>query len=152
MSGVEALSVAANVIAVVQAGVDVYERLEQYGSTVGGLPESFLHISARIRLLVDALKMTQAAVDSGALEDGAREALRPCLNQCRNQIDKLNEILKKCKLPKGASRSKRTWKALNSFRYGSQLERIDGQIQSYVQMLTHHASTAKYVRVEGMLF
>jgi hypothetical protein len=150
MSGVEALSVVANVIQVVQAGLEVYERLEQYGTTIGGLPETFLHISARMRLLVDVLKTTEAAIQTGALDKSAREALRPSMRQCLGQVEKLNGILKKCELPDGASRAKRTWKALSSFRYGSQLEKIDGQIQSYVQMLTHHASIAKYVRIEGM--
>lgn len=148
----EILSLVANIIQVVQAGLEVYERLDQYGSTVGGLPEAFVHISARMGVLADALKKTQIAINCGALDDSSTKALRPSLRQCLAQSEKLKTILEKCVLSPGTSRARRTWKALTSFRYGGQLERIDAEIQKYVSLLTHHASTATYVRVEGKPF
>jgi uncharacterized protein YukE len=149
MSGLEGLSIAANVIQIVQACQQVYERLDEYAAVLDDLPETFVHTHTRMGVLFDALRKTDEAVKAGALDQSACNALLPTIRHCKAQGEKLNEILKKCELPKGASRARRTWKALASLRYDGQLEKIDRQIERYVQILTHHASTAKYVVPAG---
>jgi hypothetical protein len=145
----DVVGVVANIIQLIQFGEQILDRLEQYGTTLKGLPEALGHIHARIPILLNSLKKTRHSIDTGALDESARRALRPALRNCEAQIKLLNDIIAKVAPPPGAGKFKRTWKALESMRYDAKVEKIDGEIVKYVQFLDLHASTVNFVQVEG---
>lgn len=148
---VAGLSLAANIIQVSEFTAKVVARLEHYKSTFQELPEAFDHVHRRLRLLRDALRTMQRAIDDGALEEHSRDAVRPALQGCMTQIQELNKIITKAIPPPGASKVQRTWKALESLRYDGKVEKINSVIERYINDLTFHAVSSRYIPPGGKL-
>jgi len=85
------VGIAANIGSLVDFGIRVLERLEQYQSTLAEIPEAFRHIKAELPVLLDALRQTKAAIDTGTGQDESGKALLPAVEGCSNQIKTLCE-------------------------------------------------------------
>jgi hypothetical protein len=55
MAEFAALSVAASILQVVNVGIRVIKRLNEYGDKANGLPDAFKHINKRLPIFIDAL-------------------------------------------------------------------------------------------------
>lgn len=146
------VSIAANIIQLVQFGKALVDRLDEYRTDIDGFPEAFKHIKYRLKILVDGLSNIKEAVDSGALSEQTQKALRPSIRECAALIQPLSKIIEKALPPPGASRVKRSLKALGSLRYDAQVEKMTKEIDSYIAYMNFHSGMSRYVRLEGMVF
>ena len=141
----EAVAVAgivANIIQLVDFSSRVLKRLEEYQSKLGKIPEAFRHIKIELPILLDALRQTKEAINTGSMQDETKQALLIAIEECRVQITSLEDIIVKALPESGDSWSRRGRKALGSLRYDAKVERITGVIHGYIQTLTYHAASS----------
>jgi hypothetical protein len=136
MEGLAGIQVAASIAQIVDIGLRVIRRLHEYHGKTGELPDAFLHISKRLPILVETLRQTKSAIV--ATTGSARKALEPATEECRRQIEKL-EVLIESALPKTDDSSvAKSWKALVSVKYESDIKRMDKVIKSYMEVLSQY--------------
>lgn len=134
------IGITASIIQLVDFGSRLLGRLDTYQTQIGGIPEAFRHIKAELPVLLDALRQTQSAIDSGVQND-TKNALIPAIEGCKAQITLLDEIIVKALPGPSDSRIRRGGKAIQSLRYDSRVEKITSVIRGYIQTLTFHAAT-----------
>jgi len=140
------VGIVANIIQLVDFGIKVLKRLEEYQSKVGDIPESFRHIKSELPALLNALEQTKAGFDSGSIEEEHKQALLPAIKGCEEQIKILNELVGKALPLASDSWSRRSSKVFRSLRYDGKVEKITRIIRGYVQTLTYHAATSSMLR------
>ncbi|KAL8883244.1 MAG: hypothetical protein Q9192_007323, partial [Flavoplaca navasiana] len=141
MSGAEALvalSIIANVAAVIDLTSKIFGRIKDAGGTVQNVPKAFRDVQSTLPLLSHALKQTQRRIETGTLDEEACLALKPVLQDCFSNISELNEIFDKCLPRDGSSKFYRGWKAVISLRQDKKVEEISELIHKRVQFLTYH--------------
>ncbi|KAL8893195.1 MAG: hypothetical protein Q9192_005507 [Flavoplaca navasiana] len=141
MSGVEALaalSIIANVAAVVDLTSKIFGRIKDAGENVQNVPKAFRNVQNTLPLLSDALKRTQQRIKTEALDEEACLALKPILQDCHSDISELNGIFDKCLPRDGSSKFYRGWKAVISLKQDKKVEEISELIHKRVQLLTYH--------------
>ncbi|KAF2274070.1 uncharacterized protein EI97DRAFT_135170 [Westerdykella ornata] len=143
----EAVGLLANIIQLLTFATDIYERLEECASSIKGLPSVLEGLHNRMPVLVKALQNTKMAMDAGAMDEQSTTALRQAIRGCEGQMSQLNDIIDKVIPPAGASKFTRKWKAVGSVRYDTKVEKLDDQIQRYVNVLSHYHSTANLVKL-----
>ncbi|KAF2195127.1 hypothetical protein K469DRAFT_4106 [Zopfia rhizophila CBS 207.26] len=136
------VSIVANIIQLVDFGTRVLTRLDQYQSTLAEIPKAFRHIKSELPVLLDALRQTKAAIDTGSLQDESKRALLPEVEGCGVQIKALDEVIEKALPASSDSWTRRGRKALQSLRYDAKVEKITAVIRGYVQTLTYHAAAS----------
>jgi len=137
-----AIGIVANITQLVDFGTRVLKRLDQYQSTLEEIPEAFRHIKSELPVLLDALRQTRAAIDTGPLQDESKRALLPAVDGCGVQIKALNEVIEKVLPASSDSWARRGRKALRSLRYDAKVEKIIAVIRGYVQTLAYHAAAS----------
>lgn len=141
----EAFGLVANILSLIEFSFDVFDRVQEYGTETLDVPEALEHIQVRLPVLRNVLITVQEGIKDGSIDERSRSALWPLMRRCEKEIAQLNKIIDQC-LPKpGASRAKRTGKALMSFRFDGRIDKIDGHIERYISALTLQLSTAKSV-------
>lgn len=136
------VGIVASIVQLVDFGTRILSRLEEYQSKTADIPESSSHIKAELPALLDALRITQSAVDAGYMADESKKALLPVIEGCKVQIKLLEELVAKTLPASGDSWIRRGSKALRSLRYDAKVERIASVIRKYVQTLTYHATAS----------
>ncbi|KAL1990037.1 hypothetical protein VTN49DRAFT_7234 [Thermomyces lanuginosus] len=111
-----AVGTIANIIQLVDAGLKVLHRLEEYQSQIQDLPEAFRHIKTELPALLDALQHTKTAIDTGSLPDESKRAVLPVVEGCATRIKLLDEILEKVVPASKDSWAARGKKAIQSIR------------------------------------
>jgi hypothetical protein len=140
------VGIVASIVQLVDFGVRIVKRLEEYQSELGEIPEAFRHTKTELPALLDALQQTKAAIDAGSMQYGAQKALLPAVEGCRTQVELLNDVIMKALPASGDSWAKRKRKALGSLRYDAKVEKISAVVRGYVQTLTYHAATSSSLR------
>ena len=141
------VGIAASIISIVDFGSRVIERLNDYGSKVGEIPEAFRHIKVQLSLLLDALRQAEAAINSGSVPEDTKKALQPALEGCQKQIKSLDDIIAKVLPTTADSWARRGKKAISSLRYDGKVEKITAVINGYIPTLTyHHVATSSTPR------
>ena len=147
------VGIAANIVQLVDFGSKILHRLNEFQSNVGDVPESFRHIKAELPVLLDALQRTKEAIEAGSVRDETKNALRPAINGCQEQIKSLDEVLLKALPTSGDSRIKRVRKAIEmSLRYDSKVEKITAIIKEYIQTLTFYCAAGIEARGNPFLY
>lgn len=142
-----AVGTIANIIQLVDAGLKVLHRLEEYQSQIQDLPEAFRHIKTELPALLDALQHTKTAIDTGSLPDESKRAVLPVVEGCATRIKLLDEILEKVVPASKDSWAARGKKAIQSIRYEGRMGNITTAIRGYIQTLTYHrVVTASFSR------
>ncbi|KAF2009243.1 TPR-like protein [Aaosphaeria arxii CBS 175.79] len=136
------VGIVASFAQLIDLGGRIVIRLHEYHSRAGDLPETFKHIANELPVLLDALKQTQCAIDTGVINATSSQALRPAINGCKAQIEQLSSVIGNALPASRDSWVRRSGKALVSFRYDSKAAKIIGVIRDYVQTLTYHATTS----------
>ncbi|RYP92185.1 hypothetical protein DL770_001692 [Monosporascus sp. CRB-9-2] len=136
------VGIVANTIQLVDFGSRVLERLEEYQSKFGDVPEAFRHIKAELPVLLDALRQTKAAIDAGSVQDESKNALLPAVEGCGVQINLLDDVIAEVLPAPGDSWARRGKKALRSLRYDTKVEKITSVVRGYIQTLTYHAAAS----------
>ncbi|RYP64315.1 hypothetical protein DL771_008817 [Monosporascus sp. 5C6A] len=136
------VGIVANIIQLVDFGSRVLNRLEEYQSKFGDLPEAFRHIKAELPVPLDALRQTKAAIDAGSVQDESKNALLPAVEGCGVQINLLGDVIAEVLPSPGDSWARRSRKALRSLRYDTKVEKITSVVRGYIQTLTYHAAAS----------
>jgi hypothetical protein len=137
----EALVVAGLVSAIVQFidfGSKIIERLDEFKSNLGNVPKSFRDIEAEIPLLLDTLKRTMEEAEAQCYGKGTLQALLPVVEDCRSQVELLNDTLLKTLPNPGDGKWRRTKKALYSVEQEKKVQQIARTIHRRVRLLTYH--------------
>jgi hypothetical protein len=144
MAELAALSVAASILQVIDVGLRVLTRLNDFNANANGLPDAFRHISTRLPIFIDALRQTKNGLED--MTDSARAAFRPAIQECLAQIKKLEETMDVV-LPKlGESGIARGWKAVRSVRYDSEVREMERVIRAYMEVMAQHQVSTLAVR------
>jgi hypothetical protein len=150
MAELAALSVAASILQVIDVGLRVITRLNDFNANANGLPEAFRHISTRLPIFIDALRQTKDGLEN--MSDSARAAFRPAIKECLEQIMKLEATMESV-LPKlGESGITRGWKALVSVRYDGEVREMERVIRGYMEVMAQHQVSSLAVRTLGSKF
>lgn len=137
----------ANIVQLVDFGSKVLLRLNEFLSNPGRVPKTFRHLQTELRVLLDTLKHTQTAIETGFVPDGTREALRPAIDGCRTQIETLDAILAKTLPIPGDSWRKRSTKAILSLYQDGKVKEIRAELYRSIQALTYyHAAASSTLR------
>lgn len=141
-----AVGIVANIIQLVDFGSRVLKRFEEYQSKLGEIPEAFRHIKAELPVLLDTLRQTKVAIDTGSIQDETKKALLPAIEGCGVQIKSLDDVIMKVLPASGDSWIRRGRKALRSLRYDVKVEKITAVVRGYIQTLTYHAAASSSLR------
>ncbi len=137
MAELAALGVAASIIQVIDVGIRVLKRLEEYGKQAKGLPKVLQPIYTRLRVCVRTLNETKLALD--AISEDARKDIEPCIDGCFSQIQALEVIIKKISTEETDSKATRGLKAVISMTSEKEIKEIDKVIQEYIQTLANYS-------------
>ncbi|KAH7401149.1 hypothetical protein DE146DRAFT_496044 [Phaeosphaeria sp. MPI-PUGE-AT-0046c] len=135
----EALSLAANIIAVIHVTTEVIQRLNDFRNTVNGIPRVLQAIANELPTLTLSLNKINEAIEDGRVPEDSQNALQPLITDFEKQIQAMLDIIKKMQ-PKDTTRMKRNLKAVASFRY-------DGQIKYHESVIRGYASTLQLERI-----
>jgi hypothetical protein len=139
MAELAALSVAASILQVIDISVRVAERLNEYRKKEDSLPTAFKHVSTRLPIFVLKLRDTNAKVED--MTDDARRALKPAIEECFNQIKKLETIIDKVLFKPGDKGATRGWKSIKSVKYDSDVSELDKVIRRYMEAMNYGLSS-----------
>lgn len=131
-------SAAASIGQLVVFGKQIYDRLDEYRETMNGFPETFKHVTNRLGVLVEVLDSIERDINSGAMSDSSQRAIFPSVQECGAQIDYLQKIIEKALPPQGATRMKRSLKALGSLKYDAKIDKTSKIIDQYMETLDRH--------------
>jgi hypothetical protein len=145
MAELAALGIVANVFAVVDFGVKVLKRLEEYRAAVDELPKTFHDASIQVGLLVGYINDIQEADRSGALSRAMAKRLRPAILECDKMVKQLDDVLAKTLPEPNSSRTQRKLKALGSLRYDGKVEKIMKTLDRYMSTLTMQNALSNHV-------
>jgi hypothetical protein len=144
MAELAALQVAASIIQVIDVGIRVVQRLREYHDKANELPDAFKHISKRLPIFIETLRQTKSTFE--VVSDSARKALQPAIEECLLQICKL-EVMVDAALPKmNDSGMTRSWKAIVSVKYDSEVKEMDRVIKDYMEVMSQHQVSSLVVQ------
>ena len=144
--GLALAGAAASILQIIQIGTIVIDRIVQYSAAYGNLPEAFRHISNRIELLNDALRLTRRKIDNEDTAGSTRKAFTPVLKECAVQIKKLESTIDAVLPKESDSGFSRRWKAVKSMRYDDEIKKLDDIISNYMNLMTQHHVIANAVQ------
>ncbi|OCK74143.1 hypothetical protein K432DRAFT_447464 [Lepidopterella palustris CBS 459.81] len=137
------VGVMASIVQLIDFGAKVLLRLNEFQSSVGEIPKSFQHVKAELPVLLDTLKQTKTAMETGSVGDETKETLLPAIDGCRAQMDLLDTVVGKVLPLQSDSWRERSRKAFSSLRQDAKVEKIRMDLQGYIQTLTHyHAASS----------
>ncbi|KAF2747353.1 hypothetical protein M011DRAFT_477421 [Sporormia fimetaria CBS 119925] len=138
---VDVLSVVANVIQLVDFGTQILERVDEYGSTVGGQPKAFASLKRQMPLLKHSLNNLRERINVGEINKVQADDARGLMHDIEGYIRVMNGILEKAVPGPGASTAQKTWMAVRSFRYDGKLAKIKMSIAESQATLTNFMSS-----------
>ncbi|KAF1953480.1 TPR-like protein [Byssothecium circinans] len=137
MSGLEAVGVAANIIQLVDTFHKVATRLNDFREKTGSLPNSLRHLKAQLPVFVNVVQSTKTAIDENRVSDAAAKALTPLIQECEEQIQKLDDIVVKLLPGDGDTGRRRARKALSSLTFEAEIAETEAVIRKYMDAITH---------------
>ena len=122
-------------------GERVVKRLNEFRRNVKELPQSFLHISVQLPLLVDIIHRLHDQSKKGGLTPTTEGFLKPVLDGLRQEIRKLDAVLGKILPSADASTWEKSVKALKSVGVQKDVDAFAAIIRDYVANLTAFQTT-----------
>ena len=133
MDPITAIGLASAIVSFVGIGSKIARRIKEL-SEAGDIPEVFRDIRTRLPLIISIVVRTQERTNS--LSPEAEEVFEEVVRQCFEQVNQLDEVLKKVVISKGDSRLKKTVKAGVSLVEEGRVQRIATSLRDNVQLLT----------------
>lgn len=87
----ETLGLVSSIIALCQGTASTYKAIQH----LRGLPSEFAQVNKSLPLAVATLKLVEEEMEKNPPNDGSQKALRPIVDDCRDQAAKLRDILEK---------------------------------------------------------
>src|SRR2546423_2565802 len=137
-----ATSMISSIVQLVDFGVKVLDRLNEFKSSINDVPKTFCDINNQLPLLIDALRHTQSQAEAGHMSDKTAEALKPVIGGCLAQVKLLEDIMAKAIPAENTSAWNRRLKALSSLAHDKKVQHITSTLDSYVQKLIYHQVTS----------
>jgi hypothetical protein len=131
----EAFALATNIASVAHITVEVLQRLNDFKTTVNGVPRALQALSNELPTLKHVLDKMRQAVEDGSVPEDSIEALNPLIADFEEQISALLAIINKMQ-PKDSSRIARNLKAVTSFRYDADIKYRESVIRGYASTLS----------------
>lgn len=139
--GIAALGLASAILSFIEFGAKVIKRLDEFKANVTDLPQSFLHISNQLPLLVDITKRLHGQACRDELDPKTKSTLMPVVEGLHGEIQKLDAVLRKI-LPAAQDS---TWRkgimAVRSLAAQKTVDDFAAVIRDYVMNLTAFQTT-----------
>ncbi|KAI6894067.1 hypothetical protein KC318_g12198 [Hortaea werneckii] len=130
----------ASVVQLIEFTSKVLTRLNEYRAKAGELPSAFAHIASQLPLLRQILEKTQEGINLQTISHEDAEAIKPCLQGCQQQMQKLDTLLLTM-LPEAQDRTaKKLAKGLRSLWKDSDVDKIGAEIDFFVARLNFYCS------------
>src|ERR1700760_1703086 len=113
------IGIVANIVQLADFGAKVLERLNEFQSRSQEIPKPFRDVKIELPILLQTLKETKLAIQHRNVDEETTKALLLVVNGCQDQITLLDDLLKKVLPNQTDSWTKKTGKALLSFRQDS---------------------------------
>ncbi|KAI9794459.1 MAG: hypothetical protein M1816_005529 [Peltula sp. TS41687] len=136
------LGIVASITQLVDLGLKVIHRLDEFQNNLDEVSKSFRPIKAVCALLVETLKKTKATIDEGCLSKETEKALLPVIEGCREQIQLLDSMLAKILPTSDDSWRQKGRKAISSLYNEGKVEKMKSTLQYYIQTLTYYHAAA----------
>ncbi|USP73621.1 hypothetical protein yc1106_00895 [Curvularia clavata] len=130
----EAFGAAANIISVIHITCEVIQRLKDFRNSIQGLPKSLETLSFELPVLKDCLDQIERDLQNGQIQNGDDRSLYSLLKAFELSLQRLSDIIQKMR-PESESAVARNMKALTSFQFDSEVDRIREDIRGYTATL-----------------
>src|SRR5215471_7487975 len=108
--------VVASIAQLVEFGLKISRRLDEFHASLGEVPRTFRHIKAELPVLLDALQKTKDKINAASTRDETRQALITAIEGCGQEIQSLDAVLRETLPVPGDSLRERSKKAFLSLR------------------------------------
>ena len=122
-------------------GTKVVKRLNEFRTDVRDLPQSLIHISDQLPLLIDTVNRLHNQAKDGNLSSATEQALQPVVNGIHAQVTKLDSILAKVLPSAKASTWEKGLKAIKSLGNQKAVDEFASVIDRYVLNLAAYQTT-----------
>ena len=122
-------------------GERIVKRLNEFRRNAKELPQSFLHISIQLPLLVDIIHRLHDQSKKGELTPETENLLKPVLDGLYQEVQKLDAVLGKILPSADASTWEKSVKALKSVGAQKDVDEFAAVIRDYVANLTAFQTT-----------
>jgi hypothetical protein len=129
----------------------VVKRLNEFKTNVHDLPETFLHISDQLPLLIDTVNRLNEQAKTGCLDPRTEIALCPAVEGIHAQLKQLDSVLVKVLPCAKASTWERGIKAVRSLKVQKTVDDFASVIDRYVSSLTVHQATYNGEQIETLI-
>lgn len=122
-------------------GIKVMKRLNEFRTNFHDLPQSLIHISDQLPLLIDTVNRLHNQAKDGNLSSATEKALQPVVNGIPSQVIKLDSILAKVLPSTKASTWEKGFKAAKSLGYQKAVDEFALVIDRYILNLAAYQTT-----------
>lgn len=122
-------------------GTQVVKRLNEFRTNVRDLPQSLIHISDQLPLLIDTVNRLHNRANDGNLSSATEQALHPVVNGIHAQVTKLGSILAKVLPSARLSTWEKGLKAIKSLGYHKAVDEFASVIHRYVLNVAAYQTT-----------
>lgn len=127
-----------NILAFVDFAQKVVSRLNEFSNNLKDSTKSVKQIQMELPLIIDGIRRIKGRAETGKLDDEAKAALEPIIQECQHQTQRLSDILDDV-IPAADSYSwERRKKAILSLATDRKVEEISGALHRYLQILTFY--------------
>ena len=135
---IAAISLVSNIVQFIQLGSKVISRLNDFNSSINDVPKVFRDIRIELPLLLDTLQKTKKQAETGNVPAETEKALLPVVDGCCDQVEILDDTLKRVLTTSEDSSWQRGRKALTSIGVEKKSQTIIETLRGYVQILTYY--------------
>ena len=137
----DVVSLVSAIISLIDFGVKIVGRLNEFTSEAKNVPKAFQSIKARFPLFIDALECTRRQADNGFVTEEIAKALRLIVDGCFQQIANLRLILDKILPSDGASSWRKYQLGFKSLLYDKDIQQILSILEKNIDVLIFHQVT-----------
>lgn len=135
------IGLTASIVQLIQFGVTVYERLEEFTSEANDVPETFRQVQLRLSVQIDGLRLMQDQWNrKGPVNDTTARVLGPLVEASTLQIKKLQDIFTEILPAPVASHLTKKWRGLKSLSYDKKVKQIVAELEKDINALIFHRS------------
>lgn len=144
MSGAEVLAVVgiiANITALVDFGVEVYNRATAFNDGASNIPKAFRSTAQVLPLVKATLQQTEKRIREGDLDIESCQGLTKVLHSCLEALAELNNIFQSVLPKQDASKLTKFRKAISSIRQDKKVEVLEKALRGHIDVLTIYFSS-----------
>jgi hypothetical protein len=131
MDPLTAIGLAGNIVQFIDFGGEVISRLQDFSSDAKDVPQTFREVKIGLPLLLKSIEHIQDDLKNGVINLETQAALEPVIQDCKEQVQRLNKILDETLPAPGDSQWRNVNKALSSFWQDKKVRKIRAIIERY---------------------